>query len=461
MSNKRVLYGVLIAALTLNLVVGASLYLAYAQGREADDPHKHYELFVNVLERVRKEYVDGEELTYQELIYGALRGMLDTLDPHSEFMEPEKYSELKKDTEGMFGGVGLVIGVRDEALSVITPLEDTPAFQAGILPGDRIIRIEGASTERFTLQEAVKHLRGQPGTDVTVTVLTPGSGRVRDVTLTRAIIKVESVKDIDGRREFPVGADGIGYIRLSQFGEQTSLELEEALRKLSKAGMRSLVLDLRGNPGGLLDQAVRVAEKFLPRRQLIVYTEGRRPTDRTEYRATSKGRYVDLPMVILVNGGSASAAEIVAGCLQDTTRAVLLGEQTFGKGSVQKVLPLQDGTALRLTTAKYYTPSHKLIHGPGIQPDISVPLTETQQQALQLRMRGTLESLSADELELLEMYPDVQLERAIQVLKGLEIYTQRVGANQSQALLPPERVARAESLPPQLDDLLPDDLAGH
>jgi carboxyl-terminal processing protease len=449
MMKKSVLYGVLIAALTVNLVVGASLYLAYAQGREADDPHKHYELFVNVLERVRKEYVDGETLTYQDLIYGALRGMLDTLDPHSEFMEPDKYNELKKDTEGMFGGVGLVIGVREEALSVITPLEDTPAFQAGILPGDRIIRIEGVSTDRFTLQEAVKQLRGQPGTDVELTILTPGSDRVRDVTLTRAIIKVESVKDINGRREFPLGEDGIGYIRLSQFGEQTALELEQALKKLSKEGMRSLVLDLRGNPGGLLDQAVRVAEKFLPRRQLIVSTEGRRPTDRAEYRSTSNGRFADLPMVILVNGGSASASEIVAGCLQDTTRlgisrAIVLGEQTFGKGSVQKVLPLQDGTALRLTTAKYYTPSHKLIHGPGITPDISVPLIEEQRQALMLRMRGTLESLSPDEVELVRTYPDVQLDRAIQVLKGLEIYTRRVPAGQRPVLPSTERVARAE-----------------
>jgi carboxyl-terminal processing protease len=449
MMKKSVLYGMLITALTVNLVVGASLYLAYAQGREADDPHRHYELFVNVLERVRKEYVDGEQLTYQDLIYGALRGMLDTLDPHSEFMEPDKYSELKKDTEGMFGGVGLVIGVRDEALSVITPLEDTPAFKAGILPGDRILRIEGMSTDRFTLQEAVKRLRGQPGTDVSVTVLTPGSDRVRDVTLTRAIIKVESVRDIHGRREFPVGPDGVGYIRLSQFGEQTSGELEQALKQLSKNGMRSLILDLRGNPGGLLDQAVRVAEKFLPRRQLIVSTEGRRPTDRAEYRSAGNGQYAGLPLVILVNGGSASASEIVAGCLQDTTgmgisRAIVLGEQTFGKGSVQKVLPLQDGTALRLTTAKYYTPSHKLIHGPGITPDIPVPLTEEQQQALMFRMRGTLESLAPEELELVEKYPDVQLERAIQVLRGLEIYTQRVPPGHRPALPASERVARAE-----------------
>lgn len=447
--NKSVLYGVLIAALTVNLVVGASLYLAYAQGREADDPHKHYELFVNVLERVRKEYVDGEQLTYQELIYGALQGMLGTLDPHSEFMEADKYNELKKDTEGMFGGVGLVIGVREDALTVITPVEESPAARAGILSGDRIIRIEGLPTDRLTLHEAVKQLRGQPGTEVTVTVLTPGSGRVRDVTLRRDIIKVESVKDINGRRDFPLLEDGIGYIRVTQFGEQTGAELDQALKKLAGQGMRSLILDLRGNPGGLLDQAVRVAEKFLPRRQLVVYTEGRRSSDRAEYRASGNGRFAGLPMVVLVNGGSASASEIVAGCLQDTTttgvsRAIVLGEQTFGKGSVQKVLPLQEGTALRLTTAKYYTPNHRLIHGPGITPDILVPLTDQQREALHLRLQGPPETLTTEQAAVVNAHPDVQLERAKQVLRGLEIYARRAPAGDRPLLWPGDRMAWAE-----------------
>jgi carboxyl-terminal processing protease len=447
--KKSFLYSVLIAALAVNLALGAGIFLAYAQGREADDPHKHYELFVNVLERVRKEYVDGEDLTYQDLIHGALRGMLNTLDPHSEFMDADKYTELKKDTEGMFGGVGLVIGVREDALTVVAPMDDTPAFNAGILPGDRIIRIEGASTERFTLQEAVKRLRGAPGTDVTISVLTPGSGRLRDVTLKRAIIKVDSVKDIDNRRNFPLGEDGIGYVRLSQFGEQTSAELDEALKKLAKQGMRSLILDLRGNPGGLLEQAVRVSEKFLPRRQLIVSTEGRRAAERSEYRATSNGRYASLPMVILVNGGSASASEIVAGCLQDTTaaritRAIVLGEQTFGKGSVQKVLPFQEGSALRLTTAKYYTPSHKVIHGLGITPDIPVPMTEQQQEALLIRLRGGFESVNTDDAAHEDVTTaDVQLERAMLVLKGLDIYTQR-GPRGAPSTAPLQKVARAD-----------------
>jgi carboxyl-terminal processing protease len=251
----------------------------------------------------------------------------------------------------------------------------------------------------------------------------------RDVVLERAIIKVETVKDIDGRQEFPVWDGGVGYVRLTQFGEQTSSELDAALRKLSKQGMQSLILDLRGNPGGLLEQAVKVCEKFLPRKQLIVSTEGRRPADRSEYRASSNGRYLDLPLAILVNGGSASASEIVAGCLQDTTaegksRALVLGEQTFGKGSVQKVLPLEGGLALRLTTAKYYTPSHKVIHEHGITPDRIIPMTDRQQEALLIRFRGNMETLTPQEQALLDENPDVQLERARRVLKGVSIYTQ-------------------------------------
>jgi carboxyl-terminal processing protease len=448
--KKTILYGALVCTLTLNIIVGAQVYRVHAQGREADDPERNYKLFVNVLERVRNEYVDGNDLTYQELIHGALKGMLDTLDPHSEFMDVDKYTELKKDTEGVFGGVGLVIGVREDALTVVSPMDGTPAARAGIKPGDRIVRIEGSAAEQLGLQEAVKLLRGEPGTDVRLTILTPGTGITRDVVLERAIIKVETVKDIHGRQDYPVGEDGVGYVRLTQFGEQTSAELDAALRSMSKQGMESLVLDLRGNPGGLLEQAVKVCEKFLPRKQLIVSTEGRRPTDRAEYRASGNGRYAKLPLAILVNEGSASASEIVAGCLQDTTaagksRALVVGEQTFGKGSVQKVLPLDDGQALRLTTAKYYTPSHKVIHEHGITPDRIIPMTDKQLEALLIRFRGNLEGLTPQEQLLLDEYPDVQLERARQVLKGVSIYTRQLEESEPPASPPDaDKVARAE-----------------
>jgi carboxyl-terminal processing protease len=388
---------------------------------------------------VRQDYVDGEKLTYQELIYGALKGMLNTLDPHSEFMEPQKYDDLKKETEGSFGGVGIQLGVRGEFLTVIAPIEGTPASRAGILPGDRIIRIEGKGTDRMSVTEAVKRLRGQPGTEVTISVLRPSTGAVKDHKLVRADINVPTVKDWEGKREFPLGTDKIGYLRIIQFGEHTDAELDEALKRLSQAGLRGLIVDLRDNPGGLLDQAASVCGKFVPARTLLVSTEGRDPAEKREYHATSRGLHVDVPMVVLVNGSSASASEIVAGCLQDLRRAVIVGEQTFGKGSVQSVIQLQDGAALRLTTAKYYTPSHKVIHEKGITPDIVIPLTPEETEALFLkRTPGLLESLDPEQEERVRAVRDVQFERAKDLLKGITLYTSRSPAGQQGH---PDRVA--------------------
>jgi len=281
------------------------------------------------------------------------------------------------------------------------------------------------------LQDAVKKLRGEPGTDVTITILRPSTGGQKEYRLTRAQIKVDTIKDINGKREFPLSENNVGYIRVVQFGEQTASDLEEALRKLENRGMESLVLDLRGNPGGLLDQAVKVAEKFLPRNQLVVSTEGRDTKQRSEYKANGRDKHTHLPMVVLVNGGSASASEIVAGCLQDATamgvcRAIIVGEQTFGKGSVQSILPLQDGSALRLTTAKYYTPSHKVIHEKGISPDIEVPMSEEEERDVFLqRTPGGIDSVPARDQERVRNARDVQLDRAMDLLKGISLYTRR------------------------------------
>src|SRR5690349_3473336 len=317
--KRRFMYGVLLAALALNLLAGAQIYFSSLHGAEKDDAYPNIRLFSTVLEKVRQDYVDGDQLSYQELIYGALKGMLSTLDPHSEFMEPVKYDDLKKDTQGEFGGVGIVISIKDNYLTVVAPMEDTPGFKAGILTGDRIIKIDGKSTEKFSLQDAVKRLRGEPDTDVTLTAIRPSNGQVKEYKLRRAHIKVDTVKDINGRREFPLSENKIGYIRLSQFGEQTSDDFEDALRKLEKKGMEALVLDLRGNPGGLLDSAVKIVEKFVPRGTLVVSTEGRGSTQRAEYKANGRSPHLNLPMVVLVNGGSASASEIVSGALQDLT----------------------------------------------------------------------------------------------------------------------------------------------
>ena len=433
--KKRIIYGLVTVGLSLNLIWGAHLYLSSVQAADKNAAYENLELFARVLEKVRDDYVDGDKASYQELIYGALKGMLNTLDPHSEFMEPVKFDELKKDTEGAFGGVGIVIGMRDNSLTVISPMEDTPAFRAGIMAGDRITKIEGKTTEKFTLPNAVEKLRGEPGTTVTITVYRPSSGQAKEYKLKRANIKVDTVKDINGKREFPLSEGRIGYVRVTQFNEPTSRDLDQALQKLDKEGMRGLILDLRNNPGGLLDQAVQVSEKFLPKDQLVVSTEGRMAPRKQEYRASRNGKYVGIPMAVLVNGGSASASEIVAGCLQDVKpqRAIIIGEQTFGKGSVQSILPLADGSALRLTTAKYYTPSHRVIHERGIKPDIEIPVTQEEEEALiWKRTPGGMESLDTlDEKrrEFVRNVRDVQLDRAMDLLKGICLFTQREHAN--------------------------------
>jgi carboxyl-terminal processing protease len=428
--KRRFVYGVLGFVLGVNLLIGAQIYMYSAQAAAKDDPYENYRLLSDVLEKVRSEYVDGDKVTYSDLIHGALKGMIGTLDPHSEFMDKSKFEELKKDTEGEFGGVGVVISLnKEKRLTVVSPMEDTPGFRAGILSGDEIMKIDGHSTENFGLDDAVKHLRGEPGTQVVLTILRPSSNQTKDYNLTRAAIKVDTVKDINGKREFPLGQNNIGYIRLTQFGEKTASDLEKALDKLESQGMKALILDLRGNPGGLLDSAGDVCDKFLPRGQLIVSTEGRGSTQKTEIRATGRNKHPNLPTVVLINGGSASAAEIVSGCLQDLqpiTKAIVIGEQSFGKGSVQSILPLPDGSALRLTTAKYYTPSHKVIHEHGITPDIVVPMTDEQEADLfRKNVPGGLESLDEQDRERIENARDPQLDRSMDVLKGILLYTQR------------------------------------
>src|SRR6266404_4640972 len=308
--KRRLVYGTVLVALAVNVLIGARVYLSSAHGAEKDSAYPSLELFSYVMEKVRKDYVDGQKLTYQDLVYGALKGMLNTLDPHSEFMEPEKYKELQNDTQGAFGGLGIVISMKDNYVTVVSPMEDTPGFKAGILSGDRIIKIDGHSTEKMSLADAVKNLRGDPGTEVAITIFRPASSQVKDYHLTRAEIKIDMVKDIDSKKEFPLGENKIGYVRLVQFGEKTSDDLEAALRKLKGQGMQALILDLRWNPGGLLDQAVDVCEKFLPRGELVVTTEGRNPAQSSVRKSAGRGDMLtnkdgsQMPIVVLVNLGS-------------------------------------------------------------------------------------------------------------------------------------------------------------
>lgn len=421
--KKRIIYSVLLAGLSLNLLIGAQIYLKSDEAREKSKLYEQMELFVGVLDKIRKEYVDGDKVSYEELIHSSLKGMVNSLDPHSEFMEARKFTDLKSDTEGKFGGIGIeIVRLSNSAfpLTVMAPIEDTPAFRAGVLRGDKIIAIDGKSVENLSSSDAVEQLRGEPGSKVTITVVRSSLREPKDFTLTRAVIKVETVKDIDGRSAFSLGEDAIGYVRISQFGEKTTDELESALDKLSDQGMRGLIMDLRNNPGGLLEQAVNVCDLFVPRGQLVVSTEGRAADSREEYHARQRNRFPDLNIVILVNIGSASASEIVAGCLQDLGRAFVMGEKSFGKGSVQSIVPLQDGSALRLTTAHYYTPSHKLIHGKGIVPDSVVPLSEEEDQILFLqRVPGGIETLDPERQEMARKVTDVQLDRAKDFLRAI------------------------------------------
>lgn len=444
--KRRLIYGVVITVLLLNLAIGARIYLSSARAADKQDAvYPNLELYADVLEKVRKEYVDGQNLTYHDLVYSSLKAMVGSLDPHSQFMDVDDYQQLQNDTEGQFGGLGLVVSMRDGFVTVVAPMEDTPGSRAGILTGDRIVKIDGKSVEKMSLSDAVKILRGAPGTKVTVTIQRPAAGTEKDFTLTRAIIQMDMVKDINGGKTFPLDPDKIGYVRITEFGSSTGDELETALTKLKAQGMQALIIDMRWNPGGLLDEAVEVCSKFLPRGQLVVTTEGRDPTQNSIRRADGRGdEFVNAngsakPIVILVNLGTASAAEIVTGCLQDLHRAVVLGEKTFGKGSVQSIFPLDDGSALKLTTAKYYTPSHKVIHEHGITPDIDVPMTDEQEAALLVkRSLGGLESLNATNRVRVEQVHDVQLERAEDLLKGMLLYN---ALNHETAPAPNEKVA--------------------
>ena len=426
--KKFLIYVPVAGLLAFNLFYGANLYWsAHAEGENPrESAYKSMELFTRVLEKVRSDYVDADKVSYDDLVQGALVGMLSSLDPHSEFMTPEKYAELKKDTEGAFGGVGIQVGLRDNVLTAIAPMEDTPAYKAGVMPGDKIIKINDQLTQKMSLDDAVKLLRGQPGTDVTITVSRPSSGEIKEITLTRAIIKVDTVKDIDGKRAFNVDTNKIGYVKLTGFGEQTSRDLAAAISNFKKQDIKGLILDLRNTPGGLLSQAAGVCEMFLPNGQLIVSTEGRAGTgNEIKYFSRGKDHLPGVMMVVLVNGSSASASEIVSGCLQDCKRAIILGDQTFGKGSVQTVIPLPDDMALRLTTAKYYTPSHKVIHEKGITPDIVVPMTPEEEEALYLKKlegaEDVIKNLSEEKRSFVEKVEDIQLDRARDLLRGMMI----------------------------------------
>ena len=344
--------------------------------------YESLEAFTNVLSIVKKNYV--EDVDTKNLVTGAINGMLSSLDPHSAYLTPDLYKELQMDTQGRFGGLGIEITIKNGVLTVVSPIEDTPAFKAGVKPGDMIFKIEDEFTKDMTLVDAVKKMRGPRGTKIKISIKREGVPELIDFTLVRDTIRVQSVRS-------RTLEEGYGYVRLAQFQERSDRDLQKALEKLAaeKGGIKGLVLDLRNNPGGLLTQAVRVTDLFLDS-GLIVYTEGRIESQKQKYFAQKDGTWTDFPMVVLVNGGSASASEIVAGALQDHKRAVVLGTKTFGKGSVQTILPLDDNSALRLTTARYFTPNGRSIQNLGIVPDIVVDSSPQEAKAAEEKKRQSL-----------------------------------------------------------------------
>lgn len=425
--QKTIFLWVLIITLVFTGATIGQWGLAKVTGEE------HYErlkTFTEVLSLIKKNYV--EEANDKDLIYGAIKGMLNSLDPHSAFMTPEAFKEMQVETKGEFGGIGIQIGIKDNMLTVIAPIEDTPAHKAGVKAGDKIIKISGESTKDMKLHDAVSKLRGPKGASVTITVIRKGWDEPKDIPIVRDIIKIHSVKS-------KVLGDGIGYIKITHFQERTSQDLENALKNLEKERIASLVLDLRNNPGGLLESSVDVSGQFLPSGKLVVYIKAR-GDERKEYHTRNNRQHYDYPMVVLVNEGSASASEIVAGALKDWSRAVIVGTKTFGKASVQTVIPLSDGSGLRLTTARYYTPKGISIQITGIVPDIIVkpktkkgvthpvirekdlerhlenytikdkrPETDKEEEAIE-----TGEEVTEEE--------DVQLQRAIDILKTWNIF---------------------------------------
>jgi len=391
-------------------------------------------LFSDVLSHIQKDYVG--ETKPKDLVYGAIKGMLETLDPHSSFMPPETFKEMQAEMEGRFEGLGLEIAMKDGILTVVASIEDTPAFKAGILAGDQIIKIDGEPTKNLTLIDSVKRMRGPKGSQVTITIMREGLTKPRDFTLTRDVIPVRSVR-------YELLDKQYGYIRISQFQEKTDSEFEKALKALeeeSKGSLKGLILDLRNNPGGLLDQAVKITDHFIDS-GTIVSIEGRKEDQKQKFFAHAQGILSRYPLVVLVNGGSASASEIVAGAIQDHHRGIILGTQTFGKGSVQTIFPLEDGAGLSLTTARYYTPSGRSIQAKGIVPDITVKLSkpEEEKEAAPIEMPSEkdlerhleIEKAPPKEKEIenvkkeegKEKKPaDNQLERALELLKSWDVF---------------------------------------
>jgi carboxyl-terminal processing protease len=398
MKKKIVVSMAVVAAVILSYQVGFSF------GKERDELYREMEIFAEGLAVVEKKFV--EEKKPQDLMYGAMEGVLMSLDSYSQFLTPEDYKNLLVETEGKFGGLGIEITIRDGLLTVVSPIEDTPAWKAGIRAQDIIVKIDGELTKDITLNEAVKKLRGEPGTEVTVTILREEDRKVEDITIVRGIIKIQDIKHAR------ILEDNVGYVKISEFRETTSKDLGKALEDLDKEGLKALILDVRNNPGGLLSSAIDVSSRFIEDGKVVVSTKSRSEDEQIYKSVPFAKKYLDIPIVVLINKGSASGSEIVAASLRENSRAILLGLTTFGKGSVQTIVPLSDGSALRLTTSKYYTPKGTSIHEKGIEPDIVVSkeIAEEKEEDVFQEIDNKID---------FDYRKDYHIVRALDLIKGL------------------------------------------
>ncbi|MBN1573651.1 MAG: S41 family peptidase [Deltaproteobacteria bacterium] len=399
--------------LTLIFMVGVSLGKGLDNVlAESDNIYKELEIFTNALNLIRENYV--EEVDTKKLITGAISGMVTALDEHSSYITSDKFNNFLDDTKGSFGGLGIIISIVDETLTVISPIEDTPAWRAGLKSGDKIITIDGVSTKGIDILEAQKKLKGKKGTKVTIAIIRKGFTKPKNITITREIIKLKSVKH-------EVYDNNVVYIRITHFIETTTEDFKKALddaESKTNGNLKGIILDLRDDPGGLLSKSVEICDMFVDD-GTIVYTEGRVAGSRMIFKAHRLGTLPEIPMVILINGGSASASEIVAGSLKDHGRAILIGTKSFGKGSVQTIIPMSDGSGIKLTTAKYYTPSGVSIHGEGIEPNIVVEVPETEEGEESIIDAGEEEKIEGEKDE---KKPDIQLDKAKEVINNWNKY---------------------------------------
>lgn len=409
--------------LAIAVAVAAGFLVAQFVARQSGAPSwwpnrerdRNVRYFRDVLETVKQYHVESDKADYATLTRAALRGMLSELDPHSEFLDAEAFSQTEEELNNEFSGVGIQVEERDGHIVVITPIADTPAERAGIRRGDRLVSIDGQAIAEPSIEAVLRLIRGEPGSEVKLTVYRPAQEREITVTLKRERIRLRSVRNAE------LLGDGIGYVQITQFSERTAEEFEQAVKDLEKRGLRALVLDLRNNPGGLLDAAVEVCDTFFDKGELVAFTKGRTADSRVDFFAEGRHASRTYPIAVLVNGGTASAAEIVAGALKDTKRAFIVGERTFGKGSVQSIIETQNGEGIRLTTARYYTPSGVTIHEKGIAPQVEIEMTADDEARLRIQQSRTDITAPAEFADRFGFDPVVDTQRtaAEEVLRGV------------------------------------------